>query len=154
MNSMHDGLVWSVGPYPKGRECAHNHYTPLSNMQASSSRLVTRNAAGVACRPALLPLRAPRRVSAFLDSSDPAPAAPKTRTRRAKPDADRIKRAPSAYNLFFKAKFPEVKAAAPDTKAVELTGTLSKMWQSLPEDQRAPFEAEANILKEAVAAKR
>jgi len=67
---------------------------------------------------------------------------------------DKIKRAPSPFNLYFQAVFPEVKAKSTQAKAPELLATVSSMWKELPPSERAPYEMRSEQLKSEVRAKR
>lgn len=93
-------------------------------------------------------------VSAFMDDSKApkAPKAPKSPKKAKEDKEDKIKRAPSAYNLFWKATFQEVKRSSPEgTKTTELTGKLSQMWKELSDEQKRPYQAQADKLKGEVA---
>ncbi|KAG1677397.1 hypothetical protein FOA52_010777 [Chlamydomonas sp. UWO 241] len=121
--------------------------------------LTQRTIASRPCQAAARPLARPvvsRRVavSCVAAADGAADAAPK-RTRKTKVVKEgAIKRAPSAYNLYFKDTFPSLKAKSPGAKAPELTATLSSMWKALPDDKRARFESESGALKAVVAEKR
>lgn len=72
-----------------------------------------------------------------------------------KEEDDRIKRAPSAVNLYFKTAMPALRAKSPPgTKITELTGALMTQWKGLAPEVKAPFEAESQALKAVVASKR
>ena len=96
-------------------------------------------------------------VSAFMDDTKTAKAAkaPKSPKKTKEATEDKIKRAPSAYNLFWKATFPEVKKSLPEgSKITELTGKLSQMWKELSDEQKRPYQIQADKLKGEVAIQR
>lgn len=66
-----------------------------------------------------------------------------------------MKRAPSAYNLFYKAKYPEIRTQLTKNgqgpTLAECAAVLFKHWTALPANQKAPFEAEAAKIKEQLA---
>ncbi|GFR52008.1 hypothetical protein Agub_g14431 [Astrephomene gubernaculifera] len=64
------------------------------------------------------------------------------------------KKAPSAYNLFFKAKFPEIKKAKPDVSLVDGAALVREAWAAATPEAKVPFQREAAELKAAVAVKR
>lgn len=64
---------------------------------------------------------------------------------------EKLKRAPSAYNLFYRATYPEVKQTL-SAKGVEPNLTncaqvIRDQWVSLPAPKKAPFEHESTELK-------
>ncbi len=65
---------------------------------------------------------------------------------------EKLKRAPSAYNLFYKAKYAEVKTKLTTQKGSATLADCSKalysQWSSLSAAQKAPFEKEAAVIKE------
>lgn len=83
------------------------------------------------------------------------PTAPRTRLPTAVVCASAT-RAPSAYNLFTKAKYgpvrEELKAKGEEAKLAQCTGKIREMWAGLSEKDKEPFTREANKLKEQVAA--
>lgn len=66
----------------------------------------------------------------------------------------RVKRAPSAYNLFVKATFPSIKKENPGLAFADTSKKVMDKWMSLTADVREPYEKEAAKLKAVVAAKR
>ena len=66
----------------------------------------------------------------------------------------RIRRAPSAFNLYFKTAFPALRIASPEAKISTFMGTVASQWKSLSPESKAPFIQEADKLKAVVASKR
>ena len=60
--------------------------------------------------------------------------------------------APSAYNLFFKAKLAEIKAAEPTIEHKAAFGQAVAAWKLASPEEKAPFEAEAAEAAAAAAA--
>ena len=81
-----------------------------------------------------------------------APKSPKKEKEAPKEDT-RIKRAPSALNLYVKAAMPALKAKSGTASKLSL-GELVAQWKDLAPEVKAPFEAESKALKEVVALKR
>ncbi|GAX77758.1 hypothetical protein CEUSTIGMA_g5201.t1 [Chlamydomonas eustigma] len=70
-------------------------------------------------------------------------------------DDCRIKRAPSAFNLYVRSAFTKLRQSSEvKMKPTDILPKVASMWQDLSPEAKAPFEIEANTLKEAVAAKR
>lgn len=67
-------------------------------------------------------------------------------------------RAPSAYNLFVKAKFNELKAQivkqGKKGTLAETTAVVRQQWAALGDKDKAPYEQESQKLKDVVAATR
>ena len=63
------------------------------------------------------------------------------------PQPQKPRRPVSTVLLFAAAKREAAKQAYPMAKSAEITRILSKMWKSLPDDQKAPYVQEANRLQ-------
>ncbi|PNH05898.1 ARS-binding factor 2, mitochondrial [Tetrabaena socialis] len=85
-------------------------------------------AAGAPAKVAKAPATAPKAVAA-------KPSKPKA------VKDDRIKRAPSAWNLFMSEEFPKVKAANGGAKFGEVTKIVREKWASATPAEKAPFES-------------
>jgi hypothetical protein len=92
-------------------------------------------------------------VSAFV-SDEAKGKASRAKAGKKSPTGDEIKRAPSAMNLYFKSAIPALKAAAPAGPSKGLLALGFEQWKALSPEAKAPFEAESNALKEAVAKRR
>ena len=56
------------------------------------------------------------------------------------------KRAPSAYNIFVKEKYAEIKEANPDMDKTEIFAEIAKLWQGQKaEKAKAPFNEEKKV---------
>lgn len=70
-------------------------------------------------------------------------------------DDGKVKRAPNAFNLYIRSAFPALKPSLGEkVKATELMIKTAAMWKGLSPEARAPFKAEADVLKAAVTVKR
>ncbi len=71
-----------------------------------------------------------------------------------KPKAVKALRAPSAFNLYYKAQYPVLKETSPGLKLPDANKALRAKWDALPEADKAPFLKEAAALKARVDATR
>jgi hypothetical protein len=59
----------------------------------------------------------------------------------------KVKKGPSAYNLFVKEQTPLVKKNDPQISFADLSKYISKNWKELGEDEKIPYQQEAEDLK-------
>ncbi|KXZ55737.1 hypothetical protein GPECTOR_2g1287 [Gonium pectorale] len=108
-----------------------------------------------ACAPA-------RRSYVCVLSKDDAEKPAKARAAKAAKGTDEKKaaakpkalRAPSAFNLFYKVAYADVRKAAPSANFAEASALVRTKWSEASPETRAPFEREAAELKAAVDAKK
>ncbi|KAG2434155.1 hypothetical protein HXX76_007882 [Chlamydomonas incerta] len=112
---------------------------------------------------AVAPARRAMVVRAFTEGSDAMSAAkketkPAKKAVEKKPKAEAkpqsIRKAPTAYNLFYKATFPQARSENPDKKVIQLGSVVHEKWTAISAEERAPFEAQAAELKKVVDAQR
>jgi hypothetical protein len=85
------------------------------------------------------------------EPSDDDEDKPKKRGRPVKPKLDKngnpkVKKAPSAYNIYVKQTIEAMKKDSPETPARELMGMAANKWKALTDDEKAAFKASlANV---------
>jgi len=69
---------------------------------------------------------------------------PRKSRKRKKKDPDAPKRAMSSFMFFANHRRAELRKANPDMKITEIGKELGKMWKDLSEDERKPYQAQAD----------
>ena len=92
-------------------------------------------------------------VSAFVDEGAVKRSKAAAKVEKKATD-DKIKKAPSAFNLYYKTAFPVLRSKSPTEKVSALMAPIAAQWNSLSEEGKAPFVLESNKLKAEVAGKR
>jgi CRISPR/Cas system endoribonuclease Cas6 (RAMP superfamily) len=83
----------------------------------------------------------------IIEDTDSDDDKPKKRGRPTKPKLDKngnvkVKKAPTAYNIFVKQTIEALKKEQPETSAKELMGIAAAKWKALTDEEKANFKAQ------------
>jgi hypothetical protein len=83
----------------------------------------------------------------IIEDTDSDDDKPRKRGRPTKPKLDKngnikVKKAPTAYNIFVKQTIEALKKEQPETSAKELMGIAAAKWKALTDEEKANFKAQ------------